>query len=100
MQTKKNLKQEVSSLQNKIGELNQQIQYLLEDIETGATIECFEDKAGEWRWRYKAANGRISFPSGQGFTKGNCMRSARRLQELLGGTDAITIVEVSDETEA
>ena len=31
------------------------------------TIEKYEDKAGEWRWRLKAGNGQIIATSGEGY---------------------------------
>jgi hypothetical protein len=30
-------------------------------------IEKYEDKAGEWRWRMKAINGKIIATSGEGY---------------------------------
>lgn len=39
-------------------------------------IEKYEDKAGEWRWRLKAANGQIIATSGEGYkTKSNADRA-------------------------
>lgn len=38
-----------------------------------AGFDVYEDEAGEWRWRFKASNGRIMADSGEGYTKrGDC----------------------------
>lgn len=42
-------------------------------------VEFFKDKAGEWRWNLKAANGRIVADSSEGYkTKWSCKRAARK----------------------
>lgn len=39
-------------------------------------IEKYEDKAGEWRWRLKATNGKIIATSGEGYnSKSNADRA-------------------------
>jgi uncharacterized protein YegP (UPF0339 family) len=39
-------------------------------------IEKYEDAAGEWRWRLKAANGQIIATSGEGYdSKSNADRA-------------------------
>lgn len=43
------------------------------------TLTVYRDRAGEWRWRIKAANGRIVADSGEGYTsRANACRAARR----------------------
>jgi len=45
-------------------------------------FEVYEDAAGEWRWRLKAANNQIIAVSGEGYTRiGDC-------------TDAIGVVRL------
>lgn len=47
-------------------------------------IEIFKDEAGEWRWRIKAANGKIVATSGEGFTrKWSARRAAKRVLSAL-----------------
>lgn len=42
-------------------------------------FEVYEDQRGEYRWRLKAANGRIVGDSGEGYsTKSNAKQSAER----------------------
>ncbi len=41
----------------------------------------YQDKAGKWRWRLKARNGRVVADSGQGYsTKGNAKQAVSMLQ--------------------
>ena len=41
-------------------------------------IEVYPDKAGEWRWRRRAANGKISADSGEGYSaRGSAIEAAR-----------------------
>ena len=41
----------------------------------------YQDKAGKWRWRLKAGNGRIVADSGQGYsTKGNAKQAVFMMQ--------------------
>lgn len=43
------------------------------------TVEVYRDKAGRWRWRAIAKNGKTISDSGEGYrTKWNAKRSARR----------------------
>ena len=47
-------------------------------------FEIYKDRAGEWRWRLKSANGRNIADSGEGYsTKSNCRRA---VNELAGAT--------------
>jgi len=34
-------------------------------------IEIFRDKAGEWRWRLRAVNGKVIGTSGEGYGEGD-----------------------------
>lgn len=44
------------------------------------TMMVYCDKAGEWRWRIVAANGRVVADSGEGYRRrGACLRMARRI---------------------
>ena len=48
---------------------------------TQDTFEVYEDKAGKWRWRARAANGAITATSGESFdSRGNAARAALRFQ--------------------
>lgn len=39
-------------------------------------IDVYEDKQGQWRWRFVAANGRIIADSAEGYsTESNCRRA-------------------------
>ena len=43
-------------------------------------FEIYPDKAGEWRWRLVAGNGRIVADSGEGYaSKANVKRAIKRL---------------------
>lgn len=43
------------------------------------SIEIYEDKHDEWRWRMRAGNGKIVGDSGEGYaTKWNATLAARR----------------------
>ena len=47
----------------------------------GLTFEVYKDKADEYRWRLKAANGRIIGTSGQGYeAKADCMHGIDLIQ--------------------
>jgi len=44
-------------------------------------FDPYQDRAGEWRWRLIAANGRIVVDSGEGYaTLSNARRAARRFK--------------------
>lgn len=44
----------------------------------------YRDKAGGWRWRIVARNGRITADSGQGYSNRADMR--RAVRRMMGGT--------------
>lgn len=48
-------------------------------------VELYRDKRGRWRWRAKAANGRIVAASNQSFsTKRNALVGARAAANVFG----------------
>jgi hypothetical protein len=48
-------------------------------------LELYEDKSGEWRWRLKASNGRITATGGEGFSsKSACHTSMIRVWSTFG----------------
>lgn len=58
-------------------------------------VEIYEDAAGEWRWRLKAANGHIVANGGEGFvTKHTCRESVETIGENL-----MEIWEAGDDVE-
>ena len=46
--------------------------------------EIYEDRAGGWRWRRTAANGRIIATSGEGYTRHWSARRAMRRPKRRG----------------
>jgi uncharacterized protein YegP (UPF0339 family) len=46
-------------------------------------FEVYEDRAGEWRWRFVAANGRIVADSGEGYASKSGARDA--VETVKGG---------------
>lgn len=51
-----------------------------------ATFEVYKDKAGAFRWRYKAANGAILATPGQGYkAKADCTGAIASIQKNIGG---------------
>ena len=45
-------------------------------------VEVYRDRAGTWRWRLKAANGRIVMESGEGYSaKRKVMDAVERFME-------------------
>ena len=98
MITKKSLKAKNKELQNIINDYVVLIEQLENENKSlsdhSGTIEVFQDTANEWRWHYKSTNGKIMFPSAQGFSKSNCMRAAKKVQQILGGEDITPIVTI------
>lgn len=44
------------------------------DRPSGGTFEVYKDEANEWRWRFKATNGRIIADSAEGYVgKDDCL---------------------------
>lgn len=55
----------------------------LDDALGVAAFHVYEDKASEWRWRLKAANGRIIADSGEGYhDRGDCIHSIELVRSL------------------
>lgn len=51
-----------------------------------ATLEIFQDRLRDYRWRIRAANGRFQATSGEGFvTHSNARRAARALVRAVAG---------------
>jgi len=60
------------------------------EVEEGASnmvaprFEIYRDRRKEWRWRLKAANGRIIADSGEGYSRReHARRATRRLIQLI-----------------
>jgi len=61
-------------------------------------ITTYQDRAGQWRWRMRASNGKIVADSAEGYTRrDSCERAAKRVQDTPtilvmgpGPTDGIT----------
>jgi uncharacterized protein YegP (UPF0339 family) len=60
----------------------------------GLTFEVFTDKAGEFRWRLKAANGQTIGQSEGYANKADCLNSIQVIQK---GAATATIEELKDE---
>ena len=59
-----------------------------EDAESDATIERYEDSAGEWRWRLRHDNGEILGDGGEGYaSRSNVTRAIDRVREHVGPAD-------------
>jgi len=60
-----------------------------------ACLEVYRDASRDWRWRLKAANGRIVADSGEGYRrKSSMIRGIECTRVLLGLDPAIAVVEV------
>lgn len=56
-------------------------------------LELYEDKAGEWRWRLKASNGRIVAIGGEGFSRKSACRTSMLNVWGTFGSDDFVITE-------
>ena len=55
----------------------------LDDARGSAAFHVYKDKAGEWRWSLKAANGRVIADSGEGYRdRGDCIHSIELVRSL------------------
>lgn len=63
---------------------------------TDLTFTIFEDNAGEWRWRCRAANGEIIADSGEGYAE---RRDCRHGIDLLRDHAADAAVRVADDAD-
>ncbi len=60
----------------------------VEEAETDATIERYEDNAGEWRWRLRHDNGEIIGDGSEGYaSRSNVDRAIERVREYVGPAD-------------
>ncbi|MCK6517945.1 DUF1508 domain-containing protein [Myxococcota bacterium] len=56
-----------------------------------AKFEVYKDAKGEFRFRYKAANGQI-VAQGQGYSsKAACMNGIKSIQENASGADVVEV---------
>lgn len=54
----------------------------------GWTFHTYPDRAGEWRWRLIAANGRTVADSGEGYTSLSAARqAAQRVKDNADGAE-------------
>lgn len=59
-----------------------------------ATVVVYKDEGGGWRWRLQLGNRRNFAASGEAFAhRGNAMRAAERVVELISKTRKVTIEE-------
>jgi uncharacterized protein YegP (UPF0339 family) len=57
-----------------------------------AKFEVYSDKSGQWRWRFKANNGRIVADSGEGYVnKKDCEDGARVVKSEAPTADIVTV---------
>lgn len=55
----------------------------LDESMGSAAFHVYKDKAGEWRWSLKAANGRVIADSGEGYNdRGGCIHSIELVRSL------------------
>ncbi|MFB6304415.1 MAG: HVO_2922 family protein [Haloferacaceae archaeon] len=56
------------------------------------TFELFEDAAGEYRWRLRAANGEIIADSGEGYaSKSGARQAVERIQSYAPDADVLDV---------
>ncbi len=62
------------------------------ELESQASFEIFEDKAGEWRWRLVHDNGNIIADSGEGYaSKSNIKRAMDGVRKHAAAADYLRI---------
>ncbi|HEV7889315.1 MAG TPA: DUF1508 domain-containing protein [Pyrinomonadaceae bacterium] len=55
----------------------------LDESMGSAAFHVYKDKAGEWRWSLKAANGRVIADSGEGYReRGGCIHAIELVRSL------------------
>lgn len=55
-------------------------------------FELYEDKAGEWRWRLVAKNGKTIADSGEGYHgQGNARRALKTVRKAIADADIIVV---------
>ena len=58
-----------------------------------ATIDIYQDRRGDWRWRLRSSNGRIIADSAESYVKkGNVQRAVRALKVLLFNMRPVRVV--------
>lgn len=58
-------------------------------------FELYQDKAGQWRWRLVAKNGKITADSGESFhSQGNARRAAKAVRDSIAKADIIITKEI------
>lgn len=51
-------------------------------------VEMYQDKAGEWRWRFRAKNGNVLADSGEGYkNKGDMLSAIMTLKAEFPGAE-------------
>jgi len=95
METKKNLKKKLNSLQADYNKLFDNYVILVNEVQSGLVIEIFKDGL-DYRWKLTSPTGQTCYTSAQSYTKSNCKRSANRLQDVLSGDRSIDLI-VEDE---
>ena len=57
-----------------------------------ATFECYEDAAGQWRWRLVHANGNIIADSGEGYaSRQKCKQGLSSVKTNAPDADVVTV---------
>jgi uncharacterized protein len=57
-----------------------------------ARFEVFKDRAGEWRWRLRAANGRVIADSGEGYKqRARCLGGLAAVQRVAPAASVVTV---------
>lgn len=65
-----------------------------------ATFECYEDTAGEWRWRLVHRNGNIIADSGEGYaSRQKCEQGLNSVKRNAPGADVVTVDTPTDNHE-
>lgn len=57
-------------------------------------FQMFKDKAGEWRWRLKAANGKIIATPGEGYkNRQDCEQAVEAVKLAASTAETVEVVE-------
>lgn len=57
-------------------------------------FELYKDKAGEWRWRLVAKNGKTIADSGEGYNgPGNVRRALKGFRKAVGDAEIVVVKE-------
>jgi len=57
-------------------------------------FEYFEDKAGSWRWRLVAKNGRVVADGGEGYhSQGNARRAVKAFRTQVGDARHVILLK-------